>query len=165
MELKLVREILTDESTIGSLYVNGVFECYTLEDRVRPVKVKGFTAIFPGHHEVVITFSERFKKPLPLLLNVPQFDGVRIHPGNTAKDTEGCVLVGTGKQANMITGSQLAFQKLFAKLVDAAQKEKIFIEIGATAPAPAASVASASVPAASVPVASAPSPVPSGVSA
>lgn len=160
MELKLVREILTDESTIGSLYVDGVFECYTLEDRVRPVKVKGFTAIFPGHHEVVITFSERFRKPLPLLLNVPQFDGVRIHPGNTAKDTEGCVLVGTGRQANMITGSQIAFQRLFAKLQEAAQKEKIFIEIGAAAPAPSAETASAETP-----FAAPTSPEPSGVPA
>ena len=129
MELKLVREILTDESTIGSLYVNGQFECYTLEDRVRPVKVKGLTAIFPGHYEVVVTFSARFKKILPLLLNVPQFDGVRIHPGNTAKDTEGCILVGTGRQANRITGSQMAFAKLFDSLSTAAQKEKIFLEI------------------------------------
>lgn len=153
MELKLVREILTNESTIGSLYVDGVFECYTLEDRVRPVKVKGFTAIFPGHHEVVITFSERFKKPLPLLLNVPQFDGVRIHPGNTAKDTEGCVLVGVGRQDNMITGSQVAFQRLFAKLLDAAPKEKIFIEIGAAAPAPSA-----------LPAVSEPEPAPADVS-
>lgn len=175
MELKLVREILTDESTIGSLYVNGVFECYTLEDRVRPVKVKGFTAIFPGHHEVVITFSERFRKPLPLLLNVPLFDGVRIHPGNTAKDTEGCVLVGTGKQANMITGSQLAFQKLFAKLLDAAQKEKIFIEIvaaGSVAPVAAAPAATEPVAtpstvtaSAETPAATPSSPEPLGVSA
>jgi hypothetical protein len=166
MELKLVREILTDESTVGSLYVDGVFECYTLEDRVRPVKVKGFTAIFPGHHEVVITFSERFRKPLPLLLNVPLFDGVRIHPGNTAKDTEGCVLVGTGKQANMITGSQLAFQKLFAKLLDAAQKEKIFIEIvAAGSAAPVATPSTVTASAETPPPATPTSPEPLGVPA
>jgi hypothetical protein len=166
MELKLVREILTDESTVGSLYVDGVFECYTLEDRVRPVKVKGFTAIFPGHHEVVITFSERFRKPLPLLLNVPLFDGVRIHPGNTAKDTEGCVLVGTGKQANMITGSQLAFQKLFAKLLDAAQKEKIFIEIvAAGSAAPVATPSTVTASAETPPPATPASPEPLGVPA
>lgn len=138
MELKLVREIFTDESTTGSLYVNGKFECYTLEDKVRPVKVKGLTAIFPGHYEVVVTFSARFKKMLPLLLNVPQFDGVRIHPGNTAKDTEGCILVGTGRQADKITGSQMAFAKLFDALASAAQREKIFLEIVAAASVPAA---------------------------
>ena len=129
MDLKLVREIFTTESTIGSLSVNGKFECYTLEDRVRPVKVKGSTAIPYGHYEVVVSFSERFQKPLPLLLSVPNFDGVRIHPGNEAKDTEGCILVGTEKSSNFVSNSQVAFKKLFAKILAASKVEKIFIEI------------------------------------
>lgn len=129
MQITLVRETLTDNSTIGSLFVNGEFECYTLEDRVRPVKVKGSTAIPPGHYEMVVTFSERFKKPLPLLLNVPNFDGIRIHTGNTAEHTEGCILVGTGKGSDRISESAAAFKKLFTKIAAAAKVEKIFIEI------------------------------------
>jgi len=68
MELKLVRKELTDDCTVGELFVNGVFECYTLEDKVRPVKIKGETAISTGHYEVIVSFSSRFKKPLPLLV-------------------------------------------------------------------------------------------------
>ena len=90
MELTLTRTDFTNDSTIGELSVNGKFECFTLEDKVRPVKIKGMTAIPAGAYEVVINFSERFQRPLPLLLNVPNFDGIRIHAGNTAKDTEGC---------------------------------------------------------------------------
>lgn len=129
MEMKLVRKELTNNSTIGELSVNGKFECFTLEDRVRPVKIKGETAIPLGAYEVVVTFSNRFKKPLPLFLNVPGFEGVRIHPGNTKKDTEGCILVGQTKSKDMVGKSRAAFDILFAKIKAAAQKEKIFIEI------------------------------------
>lgn len=129
MEIHLKRIEFTEESTIGELSVNGVLECYTLEDRVRPVKVKGMTAIPAGSHEVVITYSERFKRPLPLLLNVPNFDGIRIHCGNTAKDTEGCILVGKSKKTDFIGSSKIAFDPLFEKLKIAAVKEKIFIHI------------------------------------
>jgi hypothetical protein len=131
MELKLVREELTSESSIGRLYLNGAFECFTLEDRVRPVKVKGSTAIPYGHYEVIVSFSQRFQRPLPLLLNVPNFDGIRIHVGNEPQNTEGCILVGTEKSLNRISHSQDAFDKLFIQLQAAAKKEKIFIEIAA----------------------------------
>ncbi len=94
MNLKLLRKTFTEESTIGVLSVNGTAECFTLEDKVRAVKIPGKTAIPAGIYEVTITFSDRFQKPLPLLLNVPNFAGIRIHPGNTAADTEGCILVG-----------------------------------------------------------------------
>lgn len=129
MDLKLVRTDLTSQSTIGEFYVDGEFECYTLEDVVRPIKIKGMTAISPGTYEVVISHSARFKRLLPLLLNVPNFDGIRIHAGNTAADTEGCLLVGQGKSNDAISGSRNAFDALFAKLQAAAGREKIFIEI------------------------------------
>jgi len=129
MNLRVVRKTFTPKSTIGDLLVDGVFECFTLEDCVRPVKIKGITAIPAGAYEVVISFSERFQKPLPLLLNVPNFDGIRIHPGNTDRDTEGCILVGQTKQADSIGDSRKAFQALFSRLQQAAKKEKIFIEV------------------------------------
>ncbi len=84
MELRIKRTDFSDQSTIGELSVNGQFECYTLEDKVRPEKIAGKTAIPAGRYEVVISFSQRFQRPLPLLLKVPNFEGIRIHPGNTA---------------------------------------------------------------------------------
>lgn len=129
MELKLIRKYPDKECVIGELFVNGKFECYTCEDIERPVKLAGVTAIPRGHYEVVITFSQRFQKPLPLLLNVPNYDGVRIHPGNTAKDTEGCILPGKGKTKTSVTQSRDAFAALFKKLEDASKKEKIILEI------------------------------------
>src|SRR4051794_1532912 len=107
MDLKVIRKQFTDKSTIGDLFINDQFECFTLEDVVRPVKIKGMTAIPAGIYEVVINFSERFRKLLPLLLNVPTFDGIRIHPGNTDKDTEGCILVGQMKQKDSIGNSRV----------------------------------------------------------
>jgi hypothetical protein len=129
MNLKLVRKTFTEESTIGELSVNGKFECFTLEDKVRAVKIHGKTAIPAGIYEVVITFSDRFRKPLPLFLNVPNFAGIRIHSGNTAADTEGCILVGTSKGKNFVGGSRVAFNALFPKLQKALTREKIFIEV------------------------------------
>lgn len=129
MNLKLIRKYPASDCMIGELYVNDKFECYTCEDVERPVKVAGLTAIPRGHYEIVITYSERFKKPLPLLLNVPNYSGVRIHPGNTSQDTEGCILPGKGKTKNSVTQSKDAFAVLFPKLDAAAKKEKIFLEI------------------------------------
>lgn len=144
MNLKLVRRTLTEQSTIGTLSINGVFECFTLEDRVRPVKIHGATAIPAGIYEITITFSDRFQKPLPLLLNVPNFAGIRIHPGNTAADTEGCILVGTTERKDFIGSSRIAFKALFAKLEAALKKEKVFIEVGGVAGVPASTAAPAS---------------------
>ncbi|MCC2682362.1 MAG: hypothetical protein K0S36_1926 [Nitrosospira multiformis] len=129
MDLRVKRLEFSDDSTIGELSVDGEFECYTLEDKVRPVKIKGKTAIPAGQYEVVINFSQRFQKPLPLLLNVPNFEGVRIHPGNISANTEGCILVGDTKGVNFIGQSRVAFDRLFEKMKAAAETQKIFIEI------------------------------------
>ena len=129
MNLKLIRKYPSAECTIGELYINDVFECYTCEDIERITKIKGQTAIPRGIYEVVITFSNRFKRPLPLLLNVSNFEGIRIHPGNTAADTEGCILPGKNKTINSVTQSTDAFNTLFNKIQVAAKSEKIFIEI------------------------------------
>jgi len=106
----------TKISTIGELLVDGVFECYTLEDTERKVKIKGETAIKEGRYKVIINKSNRFKRLLPLLLNVPEFEGVRIHSGNTNHDTEGCILVGQTKSKNFIGKSRKAFDALFKKM-------------------------------------------------
>jgi hypothetical protein len=116
MKLLLKRIHKTDISTIGELYVDGIFECYTLEDIERDVKIKSETAISKGKYNVMITMSNRFKRYMPLLLNVPNFQGVRIHAGNTNHDTEGCILVGQTRSKDFIGQSRKAYEKLFKKL-------------------------------------------------
>lgn len=122
MELLLLRRSRSDKATEGELFVR---ECYTLEDAVRPVKIPGITAIPKGRYQVVITHSPRFQKPLPLLLGVPGFEGVRIHAGNKPADTEGCILVGRDNP-NMgdawIGQSRAALSQLQAKIKAAIAK-------------------------------------------
>lgn len=132
MEIVVARKWKTEKSSIGEMTVDGVFECYTLEDKERLLKsrkVFGATAIPLGRYEVIINWSNAFKCYLPLLLNVKGYQGVRIHWGNTDKDTLGCILVGSRKVENMILNSKLAFADFFKKLQVAAKKEKIFITI------------------------------------
>lgn len=119
MKIEVKRLYKTDNSTIGELKVDGKFECYTLEDKEREVKIKCETAIPKGTYKVIINQSNRFKKLLPLLLSVPNFEGVRIHPGNTNHDTEGCILVGRTKSKDFIGQSRKAFESLFAKMKEA----------------------------------------------
>ncbi len=129
MELKLVRDEFTDEATCGKMYVDGKFQCYTLEDKVRDVKIQGITAIPYGRYEVIINYSERFHRLMPLLINVPGFSGVRIHCGNTAADTEGCILVGRTRAPNWVGESRLAFDALFPHLQVACEFGKVYIDI------------------------------------
>lgn len=116
MELRLVRRWLTPQATIGQLDLNGVFECYTLEDPVREEKIPGQSAIPAGRYEVIVTYSVRFAAMLPLLKNVPGFTGIRIHAGNTASDTEGCILVGQTREKDFIGQSRKALDRLMMKL-------------------------------------------------
>lgn len=138
MLLEVRREPSANGCTLGSLYVNGEFECFTLEDVVREVpelavekwKVDGETAIPSGTFRVIVTMSARFKKLLPLLVNVPGFQGVRIHSGNVAADTEGCILVGSQRGDAALLQSRLAFHALFPKIQAAiARNEQVFVRI------------------------------------
>lgn len=127
MYISIYRTDFNEHSTIGRLGINGVFECFTLEDKVRQVdghpvsswKVQGQTAIPKGKYNVVLSMSNRFKKVLPLIVGVEGFDGVRIHPGNTDKDTEGCILVGKRYDGETLLESRLAFEPLFEKISNA----------------------------------------------
>ena len=120
MKLKLKRIFKGEKYTIGRLYIDDVFFCDILEDKVRDLskeeKVWGQTAIPEGTYKIIINYSNRFKRDLPLLLNVPQFEGIRIHPGNTEVDTHGCLLVGINSQKGKVTQSRITFDKLFAKI-------------------------------------------------
>lgn len=121
MRLVLKRKWFTDKSVIGELRIDDVFECFTLEDPPREVKIPAITGIPAGTYDVDITFSNRFGKRMPLLLNVPGFSGIRIHAGNKASDSEGCILVGWTKDVNFIGQSKDAYAQLFLKL-DAAKQ-------------------------------------------
>jgi len=131
MNLILTRKEFTEISTIGELEIDGAFECFTLEDPVRPegVKVPGKTAIPEWTYVVLITWSNRFNRLLPLLKDVPGFEGIRIHVGNVPEDTEGCILVGLTKGKDIVYQSGRAFGSLFAKLHDAYANERIQITI------------------------------------
>ena len=116
MKIEIKRLHKTEFSTIGELSIDGIWECYTLEDVERDVKIKCETAIPRGTYKVIINQSNRLKRLLPLLLNVPNFEGVRIHAGNTNHDTEGCILVGRTRSKDFIGQSRKAFDTLFAKM-------------------------------------------------
>lgn len=131
MNLTLNREPSADGATIGELLIDDKHECWTLEDVVRPdgEKVPGKTAIPAGRYRVIITHSNRFNTPLPLLLAVPGFEGIRIHPGNTAVDTEGCILVGRTRDTAFVGESRLAFASLFDKIKAGCSAGEVWITI------------------------------------
>ena len=132
MELRLIREISTEISTHGVLFIDSRYECFTLEDVVRPEKIAGETAIPAGRYQITITQSPRFRRPLPLLHDVPEFRGIRIHPGNTAVHTAGCLLVGQGRATNRVTRSRKAMEALQPKLAKAlADGDRVWIRIEA----------------------------------
>ena len=119
MKLVLKRFEYAKTYTVGKLYINGTFYCYTLEDTVRPKgeKIDGQTAIPTGTYPVIIDVSNRFKRRLPHVLNVPGFEGIRIHTGNSSADTQGCILLGsTWGGKDFIANSKAAFDPLFAKM-------------------------------------------------
>lgn len=120
MRLVLKRIAFRKTYTIGKLYVDGAYFCDTLEDPVREgEKIYGRTAIPAGKYDVLITMSPRFRKMLPLLVNVPGFEGIRIHSGNKADDTEGCILVGVNDKPGWISQSRATMTRLMAKLESA----------------------------------------------
>ena len=125
MHITLTRKQLGPDATIGDLAIDGQPECHTLEDVVREVasapvsvwKIPGKTAIPRGTYQVVIDFSSRFQRLMPHVLDVPGFTGIRIHRGNTDRDTEGCILLGSAIAGpDMITGSTIAFDAFYLKL-------------------------------------------------
>ena len=141
MELLLRRIARKEEYTIGKLYIDGKYFCDTIEDKDRglrqslPVSVNrskkkaGATAIPIGKYQVTLKVkSPRFSQKkqyefcggyLPRLINVPAFDGVLIHIGNTAKDTEGCILVGRNTKVGKVLESGVTFRALYERLASA----------------------------------------------
>ena len=124
MILTLKRKYFKNDYTIGKLYANGKYFCDTIEDKDRGLnstmelktiqreKVYGKTAIPSGRYKVSITYSPKYKKNMPLLENVKGFEGIRIHSGNTEKDSLGCIIVGENKKKGMVINSRVTYNKL-----------------------------------------------------
>lgn len=135
MKLRLKRIFLGEEYTIGKLYIDEKYFCDTLEDTVRDLnkdgdlndigekKIYGKTAIPYGEYKLVYSWSPRFKRNLPRLLNVKHFEGILIHSGNTHKDTEGCILVGENKVKGQVINSRIVLEKLVSRLRKETKKE------------------------------------------
>lgn len=128
--------------TIGKLYIDGKYQCDVLEDKdrgltdnmsldeIKAIKVKGETAIPTGTYNMDITYSPRFKKQLPLVMNVKGFNGIRWHSGNSPKDTEGCELLGENKVVGKVINSKATCNRVFPLLTGAKNKgEKITLTI------------------------------------
>lgn len=99
MNIYILRDTYTPTSTIGKLIFDHNVVAYTLEDCVRPegVKIPGKTAIPAGHYPIVVDYSPHFKRKVPHILNVPNFDGIRVHGGTTPADTDGCPIAAYNK--------------------------------------------------------------------
>lgn len=152
MELLLERKFKKSEYTIGRLYIDGKFFCNTMEDtdrgltqttpldEIRRIKVYSRTAIPTGYYKITLDIvSPKYSKKqqykaidgkLPRLLDVPGFEGILIHIGNTASDSAGCILVGHNKVRGQVVNSTSTFNELYSLLLDRKRKgEEIFIKI------------------------------------
>lgn len=134
MEMTLTRIAKRKTYTIGRLEIDGTYVCDTLEPAWRDLKkkhkVKGRTAIPEGRYPVVITWSPKFGQWLPLLLHVPLFEGIRIHAGNTAADTSGCILVGENRKVGHVVNSTRNVNLLKRRIVEAKERgEGVWITV------------------------------------
>lgn len=129
MKLRLFRKPSSDKNTLGTLYVNGAHECFTLEDPVREEKIYGKTAIPFGTYKIDLEVSPKFDRVLPTLKNVPNFTHIRIHAGNTELDTDGCLLVGDRIFMRKLWYSKRALDRLVTKMLQLPKGEEITIEI------------------------------------
>ena len=132
MELLVQRIAKKSDYTIGRLFVDGRYFADTLEDRVREpgVKVPGETAIPAGRYRVIVNVSPKFGRELPRLLDVPGFEGILIHAGNSARDSAGCLLVGENREKGRVLNSRKHEVKLTAIIKEAINRgEEVWIEI------------------------------------
>lgn len=134
MEMTLTRVQLDPGVTIGRLSIDGDdWGCWTCEDTQRAPdapKVYGQTAIPLGRYRVVVNYSPHFNRDLPELVDVPNFEGIRIHPGNKPADTDGCLLPGLDRLDGGVGRSVAAFEILYPKIVRALSRgEDVFITV------------------------------------
>ena len=140
MNILLKRIAKKETYTIGKLYIDNVYFCDTIEDKgrglnqdmpindIKKKKVYGETAIPTGTYSLIIDYSNRFKRRMAHILNVPGYEGIRIHTGNTAKDSLGCIIVGKNKVVGKVVESKITYDKLFTLLEKAYKEGKINIK-------------------------------------
>jgi len=135
MKITLKRRYFAEGYTIGTMFLDGVRFCDTLEDRVRDLshekKIPNETAIPAGTYDVVVNLSPKLGRELPRLLNVPYFEGILIHRGNTDKDTSGCILVGENKVKGKVinsTGYEIELVKRCKAAIARGEKITLTIE-------------------------------------
>ena len=128
LEYKLCRIFHNDTYTIGKLYENGVYLCDVIEDVERDIKIADKTAIPKGTYKVIVNQSNRFKRLLPLLIDVPGFEGIRIHNGVNETSSSGCLIVGQNKIKGQVTNSRYWMNKICDTMY-AAQMKGIKITI------------------------------------
>lgn len=143
MDLFLERKILNDNSTEGNLLIEKKWFCHTIEDKVRAKpgmwksenKVFAKTAIPYGRYEVAVTWSNKFQRRLPLIINVPDFEGIRIHNGTSELSSAGCVIVsfksddGPDSKRNRLVNDKKAMNDLCDLIEKTQKKEKVWINI------------------------------------
>lgn len=125
----LNRMIFTDKSTIGELWTDNRFLCYTLEDTCRQKKIPGVTAIPAGRYEIKMLPSAHFKQDLPHLLNVQNYTNIMLHWGNSPTDTDGCLLLGLSKGEDYIYESRAACNEVFPVIARKLSEGPTFISI------------------------------------
>nr|DAG98510.1 MAG TPA: hypothetical protein [Crassvirales sp.] len=138
MNIEVKRIALKDTYTIGKLYIDGAYFCDTLEDKDRgleenmPIekimflKKPHITAIPTGTYTVILNYSNRFKRIMPLVMNVKGFAGIRIHAGNTSEDTDGCILVGENKAKGKVLNSKDTYNRLLERIKSA---DKVYLTV------------------------------------
>lgn len=144
MDIKLLRFSQKKDATTGLLFVDNTFQCFTLEDVHRDVKVAGKTRIHAGRYKISLAnwgnindrylkkFGEDFHKGLLILHDVPNFTGILIHMGNTPEHTEGCILVGSTSNTELgtITSSEDAYRRIYTPIRDAIiAKKDVWISV------------------------------------
>lgn len=128
-EIKLIRRFVSKSCTLGELQIDGKVFSFTLEDVIREKKIKHQTCIPAGRYQIIINWSNRFQRNMPLLLNVPNFEGIRIHTGNTAANTSGCILIGYKVDEERISNTKKCFDEFYTWLKSTLEHEKVFITI------------------------------------
>jgi len=134
MNLLLKRFYTSNVDTLGILSINGIFSAFVIEDTKHDIKIPGQTRIPSGTYEIKLTYSPKFGKNMLEVCNVPNFTGIRIHPGNTNEDTEGCLLPGNVCRYNndgesRVEESTLAYNRIYPIITTALESEQVFIEI------------------------------------
>ena len=135
MNLYQIRDVFTENSTTSKLFIENEEECFILEDQDRKLeaggkKVYGRTAIPRGRYKIEMDWSPKYGRDMPHILDVPQFEGIRIHPGNRSEDTEGCLIPGQERVEDYVRNSKPAFDALLTKLNAAwANNEEVWLTI------------------------------------